>query len=217
MLDSFGPNCVAAVIEVGCTPFKKKRQAHYNTNALANALLWGGYQPQAIYTGISYWNGGVSPRGDVDFYIKHADIDPEAFDVLDEFIIASEEKNDRKLEQFADKVQERKFSFDRDYVRKLIAYEGQNSRYSNVRGILSEIISKKTIEKTIGEHGELIEITVEAPRIKLNKKAVYSMDADRQIDLVVCSPDKEEFSKVLDKLRKYKYVELTINPASGLY
>ncbi len=217
MLDSFGPDCVAAVIEVGCAPFKKKTQAHYNANALANALLWGGYQPQAIYTGISYWNGGVSLCDDVDFYIKHVDIDPEAFDVLDEFIIASEKKNDKKLERFVDRVQEGRLSFDRDYVRKLIAYEGQNSKYSNVRGLLSEIISKKTILKNIGEHGELMEITVEAPRIKLNKKAVYSMDADRELDLVVCSPDKEEFSKVLDNLRKYRYIELTINPSSGLY
>lgn len=217
MLDSFGPDSVVSVIEVGCAPFKKKAQAPYNTNALADALSWGGYEPHAIYTGISHWNGCGSLRDGIDFYIKHIDIDPDAFDVLDEFIIASGEKRDRKLARFVDKIREGRYSFDRDSVRRLISDEGQNSKYSNVRGLLSELISKRTIEKNLGEHGELIELTVEAPRIKLNKKTTYVMDSDRQIDLVVCSPDEEAFSKFIRNLREYKYVQLTINPSSGLY
>ncbi len=163
-------------------------------------MAWNEYDPHRIYTGVIHWNGNVTSCGDVDFWIKHKGIDPNGFDSLDDLILLMSGKTDKYIKSFVNKVKFGKQTINPDEVYRLITQEAHNQKYSNVRGILSELISRKRIAKNLEGLGTLVEVSIDSPKITLNNKVTYELDANRQIDMVVSCYDDTDFSRFLDNL-----------------
>lgn len=222
LLGSFGPKCVSAVIEISCAPNSKKRQALYNTEALVNALEWGGYCPQDIYSGIYYYNGGnyrsnATHSREIDFWIKQLRLDDDLLEsIFGEFSALSKKRNDKNVFQFIERVNLGKYEFTSKYVEQLLAYGGEKQSLSNVRGLIFEIVGRRTLAEAVEDCGEVLEISIEPPKIVIDGRTTYQMDAARQIDSVVCCPDKENFSRFMDNLKKMDFIELNIHPYSKL-
>jgi hypothetical protein len=218
---------VVAVVEVGCIPHGKPKQAMDNADYLRLILSTYCDLPHVeVYRGIAYWreprdiddlNGEMSEFG-TDFAISHLRMPNRALTSLDKPKLEQLTTSARRL-----KVIERGQKLTEDMAYDLIVDEEsrRNGDYSLLRGKIAQLVSRSVIERAFSGsrekdriEGRVMECSTREKEINFDGEKMC-LERNGQIDLVLTFPYAGALDALLRRMNGYRHVEVVRNSRLG--